>query len=183
MVAFLISCLKLYLIQFYFHKDCLEVKFMFTLVTVFQEFFCLRLFPHGAGFCLSLSLQLYVCISLHYLTPLCSALAHERGRADERNKGAGEGHFHIWCEYGRHLAVTWTNGYWWRVYFLSPLQRAEGDTAVILLFFFFKKVFCLKPPSWQPPAVKCWQKVCVLLSDTWGRISMCSPIWHLGKNQ
>lgn len=59
---------------------------MFTLLTIFQESFVF-LYSHVVqAFCSSHSLRLNVCISLHYLTPMCSALAHEREMADEMNK-------------------------------------------------------------------------------------------------
>lgn len=88
MVAFLCLVWNCIFLNFIFIRFFLGVglKFMCTLLTIFRSSFVF-LYSHVVqAFCSSHSQQLYVCISLHYLTPMCSALAHERERADEMNK-------------------------------------------------------------------------------------------------
>lgn len=87
MVAFLCLVWNCIFLNF-FYKIFFGVglKFMCTLLTIFRNSFVF-LYSHVVqAFCSSHSLQLYVCISLHHFPPMCSALAHERERADEMDR-------------------------------------------------------------------------------------------------
>lgn len=72
----------------------------------------------------------------------CALLWPMKGKGQMRwTEGAGEGHFHISC--GMGLAPGCNLDKWLLIkgYFLLPLQRTEGGTAVTWFFFSFKNCF------------------------------------------
>lgn len=100
----------------------------------------------------------------------CALLWPMKGKGQMRwTEGADEGHFHISC--GMGLAPGCNLDKWLLIkgYFLLPLQRTEGGTAVTWFFFLLKIVlfeaFFMTTPS------------CQILAK-----SVYSPIWNLGED-
>lgn len=101
----------------------------------------------------------------------CALLWPMKGKGQMRwAKGAGEGHFHISC--GMGLAPGCNLDKWLLIKGLFSVTSTEnrGRYSCYMIFFFLLKIVLFEAFMTTPS--------CQILAK-----GVCSPIWHLGKNQ
>lgn len=148
------------------------LKFMCTLLTIFQEFFGLPLFPCGTGFLFEPFTGSCMC-AFPFIIWLPNALLWPmKGKGQMRwIKGAGEGHFHISC--GMGLAPGCNLYKWLLIKGLFSVTSTEnrGQYSCYMILFFLLKIVLFE-------AFFMTTLSCQILAK-----SVCSLLWHLGKNQ